>query len=206
MHNRQTEPASLHRVDNSPVRIPRRLRANRIVLIATSLASLAACTTTSAVNLQPARVSVVRPVEGTLRVEATGSPRRAGIGSRAIASDALAAAVRGALLESNACAGIADSGPADQILRVEVASLETTEPGLDMEAELEMRWTLLDTAGQVARWQELVRTTAKTNTFDADTFEARGRMAVELAVRRNIEQGLAGLTRGGDLTPAPSAP
>ena len=82
-----------------------------------------ACTTTSAVALQPTKVVATQHVPGTIRVEATGSSRRGGIGPRAITGDDLAAAIRGTLLASNLCDGVVESGVSDHLLRVEVIDL-----------------------------------------------------------------------------------
>ncbi|MEZ6013731.1 MAG: hypothetical protein R3F49_01340 [Planctomycetota bacterium] len=160
----------------------------------------ASCTTASAIALQPTKVEVQRPLNGTVRVEATGSARRAGIGSRAIGSDDLAHAVRGTLLASALSSGVVEGGEADHLLRVEVLSVERSDLQLDMQAAISVRWTLLDGAGRVARWEETVTTLGKATTFDAGMVEDRARMALESATRKNIEEGLRRLgRRAGDI-------
>lgn len=181
-----------------------RARRAAAVLGITLLASvgLAACVTASAVALQPTRVTVQVPLEGTVRVDAVGSARRGGVGPRALRSADLAAAVRGTLLASSFCQGVVESGAANHVLRVEVVSLEGSDLQLDMEATMSARWTLLDSAGRVARWEELVTTHGKATTFDAQMVEDRARLALEAATRKNIEEGLARLgRRKPDATP-----
>jgi hypothetical protein len=172
-------------------------RSKASLCAALALAALGSvgCTTTSALELQPAEVKVQHRLAGTVRVEAKGSGRRGGIGPRAITADDLAAAQRGTLLGSSHCDGVVEQGSADHVLRVEVIDLWGSELQLDMEASLSARWTLLDGEGRVAVWQELVKTRGKATTFDSGMVEERAQMALEAAARKNIEEGFARLGR-----------
>lgn len=187
----------------TPARSPLAALTAAVACVAVPLGG--ACTTTSAVALQPARVAVSQHLPGTIRVEATGSSRRGGLGPRAITGEDLAAAVRGTLLGSHACDGVVEQGVSDHLLRVEVLDLWSSEPQLDMEATLTARWTLFDGDGRVATWQEVVKTAGKATTFDSGMVEDRARMAIEDATRKNLEAGVARLTAAAASLPTPMA-
>jgi hypothetical protein len=174
---------------------PRRLSPLLLASVALLGTLTPCCTTASAVALQPGRVTVQTPLQGTVRVDAVGSSRRAGIGPRAVRSEDLAHAVRGTLLASNACQGVVESGAADHVLRVEIVDIVGSELQLDMEAAVVARWTLFDPTGRVASWQETITTHGKANTFDAGMVEDRARMALEQATRTNITEGVTRLGR-----------
>jgi hypothetical protein len=170
-----------------------RLKARLSSALALAVLGTVGCTTTSAIELQPAVVKVQHRLAGTVRVEATGSARRGGIGPRAITGDDLAVALRATLLGSSLCDGVVEEGSADHVLRVEVVDVWSSELQLDMEASVSARWTLLDGEGRVARWQELVKTRGKATTFESGMVEERAQMALESAARKNIEEGFARL-------------
>jgi len=174
----------------------RPMAARHLALALAALGGLG-CTTTSAVELQPAEVKVQQRLVGTVLVEATGSARRGGIGPRAITGEDLGAALRATLLGSALCDGVVEAGAADHVLRVEVIDLWASELQLDMEASMTARWTLLDGAGRVAVWEEVVKTRGKATTFDSGMVEERSQMALEAAARKNLEEGFARLGRIG---------
>jgi len=166
---------------------------------------LSGCTTTSAVELQPVSVQVEHRLTGTVRVEATGSARRAGVGPRSISGADLTAALEATLVASALCDGVVQDGRADHVLRVEVQEAWTSEPQLDMAARVTARWSLFDGSARVLRWQDVVQTKGRATTFDADMLEDRTRMALEDAMRKNLTEGFARLGRRAELA-TPLAP
>lgn len=148
------------------------------------------CAAVQVESIVPTTVEVEQHHAGTVRVDASGSPRRAAIGPRRVGAEPLAAAVRSAVLDSGVFAGVVEEGPADHVLRVAAVNAETSEPQLDMTARTSMRWTLLDSDGRVARWERMITTTGKASTFDARMVEERTRMALESSVRANVAEGI----------------
>ncbi len=167
--------------------------------LALLLTPLVSCTTTSAVELQPVSVQVEHRLVGTVRVEATGSARRAGVGPRSIGGGDLAEALAATLLASNLCDGVVQDGTADHVLRVEVQEAWTSEPQLDMAARVTARWSLFDGNARVLRWQDSVQTKGRATTFDADMVEDRTSKALEDAMRNNLTEGFKRLGRRAEL-------
>lgn len=156
------------------------------------------CATVSSSVMVPQDVRIERALGGSVRIEATGTPRRAYIARPLVQDDALAGAVR----EAVTVAGLFDevvegSARADRVLSVALEDLREPELGLDQTCRATMRWRLLTGDGRSVLWEEAITTDLTVHSFEQVDAEERARMAIEGALRRNIQRGLMSLSREG---------
>ncbi len=146
----------------------------------------------SVAAMVPHEVEIARTFDASLSVRAHGS-EDPWIGSAVIPSEDLQAALVEAIGESKVFRSIGPKG-ADWELTVTVSHLVEPETGLDMSATVELEWLLVRSGSGAVGWMESLRTSELADTFDADFMDERRLIAIQGAVRKNIEQGIAKLS------------
>ena len=106
--------------------------------------------------------------------------------------DALTAAVEDAALFDEIV-----PGDADRNLLVAVERIDEPEIGLDQTCTVTLRWRLTTGDGSRTIWEERITTERTLDFLDEIDSEARGRLAIEGALRSNLREGLERLSRDG---------
>lgn len=168
-----------------------------------SAALLAGCTGTpvAPARLTPPRIEATTRQPGALEVQALGGCDPCSIGQAQISNDGLAEAVVAALRESGAWAGAGREPGAPYRLTVQLFQADTPLVGLDMRSEAELGWTLTRAATGQVIWQRAIRTSHVATFGDSPIGQIRSEMAWQGAVRANIAEGVAALSR----VPLPAA-
>lgn len=155
------------------------------------------CATVSSSLMVPDKVRIDRALGGVVRIDARGTSKRAFVGRPLVTDDALQAAVRTAVLESGVFDEVAEYGNSDRILSVTIERLEEPEVGLDQTSMVAVRWKLLTGDRSRTIWEELITTEETINSFDELDSESRSGMAIEAALRANVQRGLERMSHAG---------
>lgn len=167
-------------------------------------ALLAGCagTPVAPARLTPARIEAATHHPGAVQVQALGGCDPCSIGQAQISNEGLAEAVIAALRDSGVWAGARRDADAPYRLTVQLFRADTPFVGLDMRSEAELGWTLARAStGQVV-WRRAIRTSHVATFGDSPIGQIRSEMAWQGAVRANIAEGVAALSRLS-LPPAP---
>lgn len=165
-------------------------------LAAALLAALSgACATVESTSLVPEPVRVETPLGESVHVSAVGTGRSMGIGPALVSASDLADAVRTAAQQCGLFDSAAEAGEAAWLLAVAVGDLERPEAGLDMTATVVLEWTLTRRASGAVHWRDSIETSHTATPEDAFDFSERGMIAVQEALRANIESALGRMGR-----------
>lgn len=173
------------------------MRLSPLHLSALAVALVAAgCATVSTSALVPQTLTLERTVGGTVSIQASGSGKRAYVMRPLVSAeaihDALTAAVEDAALFDEIV-----PGDADRNLLVTVERIDEPEIGLDQTCTVTLRWRLTTGDGSRTIWDERITTERTLDFLDEIDSEARGRLAIEGALRSNLREGLERLSRDG---------
>jgi hypothetical protein len=155
--------------------------------------TLAGCASPLSVSaMVPEKVEIEHTFDASVSVRAQGS-EGSFLSHAILPSEDLQASLVQALSQSKLFRTIGPTA-ADWELTVSVSKLVEPETGLDMSATVFLDWLLAKSGTGAIAWNETIATSFTATTFDADFMEERQLLAVQGAVRENIEQGLARLS------------
>ena len=152
------------------------------------------CATVASPLLVPEGLTVERIIGGSVSINATGSAKRAVIMRPLVPSEAIEEALARALQE----AGLFDqivSADGDRHLTVSVERLDEPEIGIDQSCTVTLLWRLCTGDGTRTLWEQRITTERTVDSLDELDSEARGQLAVEGALRRNLRSGIERLSR-----------
>lgn len=149
-------------------------------LTASLLLLPAACQTISAEAITPEVVRVASGHDGFVKLKVAGA--------RGLPAAVLSEAVYDTILASGLFEGITTAGE-DWILSVTVVEFDDPEWGLDITAQVAMRWKLTGAGGEVY-WTERIETEHTATPEDAFTLGERESLAISEAVLKNLTGAL----------------
>lgn len=155
------------------------------------------CATVSSSVMIPDSIKAGVARGGSVRIDASGSPRQAFIGRRLVETQALEAAVRESVLSAGLYDEVVHSGKADRVLMVAIDRIDEPEIGLDMTCEVAMRWRLMSNDRSRTFWEEVITTKETINTYQETDSSKRAMKAVEAALRSNLQRGIVRLSNAG---------
>jgi hypothetical protein len=154
-----------------------------------TLAACAASVETEAMVPEAMHVVVQHP--GTVRLVAHGTPRRMLVGRRRIHGESLGQSLEDAIESCDVFSSVVrPDDAADYQIEVEVLKVKEPDMGLEMEAAVEMRWTLTEVESGDRLWSATLETEGQADPDDSDDVSERSRIAIENAVRANLRLGI----------------
>lgn len=155
---------------------------------------LAACSSpASREAMAPQNLTVSKHFPYSLRVQTLGGSETSGLDSSNIADADLKAAIEDAVVQSKLFKSIIQGSSGDYELSVQIISLRRPMIGTTLNVELETGWSLVRSADRTVVMRKSIQTTGTASVGDAFAFATRLRLAVEIAARAGISQGLAAI-------------
>lgn len=164
----------------------------KLLLVITAIAvTLSGCSSpASRQAMTPQQVAVSKHYPYSLSVHTSGGSETSGLDSSNIADADLKAAVEEAVAKSALFKHVVQGSGGDYELNVQVVSLARPMIGTTLNVELEMGWSLVRSADKAVVMRKSIQSTGNASMGDAFAFATRLRLAVEIAARNNIEQGI----------------
>ena len=176
------------------------MRFTPSLLVSAALAGILlahGCSTVSSSLMVPDNVRIERALGGVVRIDAQGTSKRGFVGRPLVTSEALTAAVRESVLTAGLFDEVTEFGASDRVLSVTVERLSEPDVGLDQTCSVAMRWRLLTGDRSRTIWEELITTEETINSFDELDSESRSGLAIEAALRSNVQRGLERMSHAG---------
>lgn len=166
----------------------------RLQLLLMSALLGAGCTTVASPLLVPQALAVEGDIGGSVSITAAGSAKRAYIMRPLVPAEAIEEALTAAVQAAGLFDEVVPAG-GDRQLKVTIERLDEPEIGIDQTCTVTLAWRL--STGDRARtlWEQRITTTRTVNSLDELDSEARGQLAIEGAIRRNLRQGIERLSR-----------
>jgi len=168
---------------------------HRRLLAAIALAlTLAGCSSpASREAMAPKDIAISKHYPHSLHVQTLGGSDTSGLDSSNIADADLKAAIEAAVVQSKLFQSILQGSGADYELSVQIISLRRPLIGTTLTVELETGWSLVRSADRTVVMRKSIQTTGSASIGDAFAFATRLRLAVEIAARASISQGLTAI-------------
>ncbi len=168
----------------------------RPILVAALALTLTACSSpASREAMTPQLLAIDKHHPYSLRVQTNGGSETGGLDSTNIADADLKAAIENAVIRNRVFKSVIQGGGGDYELNVQVISLRRPMIGVTLDVELEMGWSLVRSSDRTVLMRKSVQSTGQAGIGDAIAFVTRLQLAVEMAARNNIAEGLKAISK-----------
>jgi len=140
--------------------------------------------------MTPQNLAVSKHYPHSLGIQTGGGRETGAMESSNISNDDLKAAIEAAVTQSKLFKTVVQGSNGDYELNVSVTSLSKPLFGGTFTVEMEAAWSLTKTSDRSVAMRKSVKSSGTATMSDAFVGVTRLRMAVEGAIRNNIEQGL----------------
>lgn len=170
---------------------PSRLSLTLLLSAVVAVSGLSGCASPAdRAAMVPTGIRIAQKHDSAITVHAGGGSETGAMGSSNIADADLKAAIEDAIKQTGVFKQIVQGKSADYELTVNIVQLDKPVFGASFTVNLEAGWTLVKISDRSVALRKSVTSSHTATMGDALAGVTRLRLAVEGAVRKNIEQGI----------------
>jgi hypothetical protein len=146
-------------------------------------------------NMIPESYEMVNRHNNSAKLSVEGGKRTSAIDRSQIANEDFMSALEESIKKSGVFQQVIKDGDADYLLEVFILGLDQPIAGFNMEVKIATNWKITEMRSQKEVWQKNIITNHTATVGDAFAGVARVRVANEGAAKKNIQRGIAELSR-----------
>jgi hypothetical protein len=171
----------------------------RYVLVFAAVIGLAGCASPPTREAMSVSTPVARSYPYSVSVQTRGGAETSAMAGSNLSDDDLKGALEKSIVDTKLFRAVVQGKDGDYELAVAVTQMSRPVFGLSFTVELETAWSLTKMADKKVLMRKVVKSSQTASVGDAFVGVTRLRIAVEGAVRKNIEQGLQAIAELGSL-------